>query len=643
MPRVVAESRRAASDPRTLRSKLEARGSKVPMKRASRAAVRAPSDDDSTTTRWLWAVFAFFVFVAYWPGLEEPGRWPREAAMLAGVFALAVRGIVLRRVHAPPRTYLALLALPFAAGLVGVALAPGPERLAVAWDLALLAVPWLSGLLLASESPRSDGVGDAALGVIAGATAGTLVVGALGAAQYWFGFDAIVQARAPAATFVNRNVAAEALVVGVPLAGIVALCATRGIGRAAALAAIASGSVMLVAARSRAAWIACGVAWSAAVIVFLAQERRARARLVATALGIVVAAALVSAAVPAPEAQRLPSVTRAVALLLEGREDSTTIRRALWSNTLGMVEESPWIGVGPGRYAVSYASAPARVVPTPDYGLERRVEHAHNDALHLAAELGVVGAASLFALLAGAVLRLAARARRAPSARESGTDALLAAALAGLLVNGLFSFPLESPTTGFLAFAIAGIGWRRGEAMPAPTVARFASSEALVVLALLPALAALPVDFARVRALARALSAFERGDCVSALAPARDASEHAFRRGTRGLAAMIVFECERDPRRSLEALEPALAMDPHNLNLLLATGARRLKAERVEGAGDAFAHAAALEPGLARAWLGVAMVAEARGDARGVADACRRARVAPNGRIPEIDAYCRGR
>jgi Flp pilus assembly protein TadD len=92
------------------------------------------------------------------------------------------------------------------------------------------------------------------------------------------------------------------------------------------------------------------------------------------------------------------------------------------------------------------------------------------------------------------------------------------------------------------------------------------------------------------------------------------------------MAAMLRVDCRLDPPRTLDAVEFALAAHPHQLNLLLAAGARRLAADRPSEAEAAFSHAAEIAPRLANARLGLALTHEARGDRAGAQAACREAR-----------------
>ena len=77
-------------------------------------------------------------------------------------------------------------------------------------------------------------------------------------------------------------------------------------------------------------------------------------------------------------------------------------RRAHWQAAVEMFEDSPWVGVGIGNYAVAY---PAYALPK----WEDPLGHAHNYYLNVLAEAGGIGFLA-YILLWGAIFWVAARA-----------------------------------------------------------------------------------------------------------------------------------------------------------------------------------------------------------------------------------------
>ena len=84
-----------------------------------------------------------------------------------------------------------------------------------------------------------------------------------------------------------------------------------------------------------------------------------------------------------------------------------TTRFAIWSNTMELIKQHPWTGVGFGEFNFAWT-----LTPFPDRPVEF-FDHAHNLPLHLAAELGIPLAAAVIALLAHALWRTFATSRAA--------------------------------------------------------------------------------------------------------------------------------------------------------------------------------------------------------------------------------------
>ncbi len=98
-----------------------------------------------------------------------------------------------------------------------------------------------------------------------------------------------------------------------------------------------------------------------------------------------------------------------------------------------------------------------------------------------------------------------------------------------------------------------------------------------------------------------------------------------WRRKDRGLAALLQFHCDPDSERALEAIDSALELQPHQLNLLLAAGYRRLDLGRSSQAEAAFRHALEIHEGIPQIWLGLARTAHARDEREVALEACREA------------------
>ncbi len=175
--------------------------------------------------------------------------------------------------------------------------------------------------------------------------------------------------------------------------------------------------------------------------------------------------------------------------------DISGSRFGIWANTLALIRQQPWTGVGWGEFNYAWTLTPFPGRPTAFF------DHAHNLPLQLLAELGVpLGGAVLLLLLWGlgrAVLLAWGRgsggaAGSRPTERPGGCDTALAAAqrcaVVAVVMIGLHSL-LEYPL--WYAYFLLPTAWFWGFALPtgAPEVAgravparRLAAAGVLLVL-----------------------------------------------------------------------------------------------------------------------------------------------------------------
>ncbi len=100
-------------------------------------------------------------------------------------------------------------------------------------------------------------------------------------------------------------------------------------------------------------------------------------------------------------------------------------RVAHWIAAVRMWELAPWLGIGPGNYAVAY----------PDVRLTRwedALGHAHNIYLNVLAETGIIGLSAFLLLWIGALVWLISGRRRLP---KPGWGDALTLGVVGVLVH----------------------------------------------------------------------------------------------------------------------------------------------------------------------------------------------------------------
>jgi O-antigen ligase len=121
-------------------------------------------------------------------------------------------------------------------------------------------------------------------------------------------------------------------------------------------------------------------------------------------------------------------------------------RAMVWRDTAQMVRAFPWTGAGFGSFAAVYPLFRSQ-------GVRLLYEHAHNDALQLAAEGGL-----LAAVLCALLLLSVAKQLGSALTRHAGPLAVGAAAgLTALLLHALIDFNFHIPANATVAAVLAGL------------------------------------------------------------------------------------------------------------------------------------------------------------------------------------------
>jgi len=143
--------------------------------------------------------------------------------------------------------------------------------------------------------------------------------------------------------------------------------------------------------------------------------------------------------------------------------DISSARFAIWSHTLALIRESPWLGVGFGEFNFAWTLTPFADRPKAFF------DHTHNLPLQLAVEIGLPLSGAAMALLLWALWRAARAAWRVPGSGVA--DASQAGARAGVLMVlmiGLHSL-LEYPL--WYSYFLLPAAWAWGYALGEPHVA----------------------------------------------------------------------------------------------------------------------------------------------------------------------------
>jgi O-antigen ligase len=422
---------------------------------------------------------------------RAPTPEPRSARVALAVLLVAAFAVVLAALPYPVfeldrYTYPKELVLEVAALAAALVLLPAARR------LTLFAVDGLIGLFLLisalSALAASNGwLAVRALGVtlagaglfwsaraVARAGLGRPLMAGLATAVVLGAVTGLVQAyglvttnlasltRAPGGTFGNRNFMAHLVAIGLPLLVFVTLDARSRTRLGLGAIGVCLGVGALVLSRSRAAWLAAGVA--GAFLIFdgiwigrLWGDRRLRIRVVRLAgvagVGVVLALALPNRLNWRSDSPYLESLA-GVANYKEGSGRGRVIQ---YDNTLKMAARHPLLGVGPGNWPVFYPAFRARGDPSFDAGdIIPTNPWPSSDWMAMASERGFPALAVL--LLIGGFIALGAWSRVRRGARDGPAlaDLAIVATLLAIAVAGAFDAVLLLPTPTLFAWTIVG-------------------------------------------------------------------------------------------------------------------------------------------------------------------------------------------
>ena len=305
----------------------------------------------------------------------------------------------------------------------------------------------------------------------------SLVVSLLGVLQYC-GIHLIPLPKAygnlPVSTLGNTNFVAHYLEVAILLAvGLLMAHRQRGVRILLAVSLVAASSHMVLT-KNRGGWLATGMGL---LVLFLLREKQP-GKQVDWKSAIVLGAVLIALLSPAVELVldnvrvrngeslygRLEeiaeqTVNRALSSF-EAGEFTISQRRIIWTDTLDLIGDHFWLGVGPGNYEL-FLPAHRNVARHQEWkevmGERRQVAYrAHNEYLEVFAESGVFGLGTWLWMM-GTLLWIGYGFVKRQTGATRGITGSCLAALAATLVHCLFSFNLQDPTAVAHFWLIGGL------------------------------------------------------------------------------------------------------------------------------------------------------------------------------------------
>jgi O-antigen ligase len=293
---------------------------------------------------------------------------------------------------------------------------------------------------------------------------GALAVALLGASQFWFDVRFIPQGPNPAATFVNRNFAAEFMACTYVFSAYLIFTERR----TAVLAFLAATSglnlIYLLMCGTRSAYVGSAVAF--VMIAVMAWKFRARFSfsawksdqvIVVTGvfLATIIGLGLIKSGNPGTEFKDVNAFQRGFARAAQIQlEDGTlNVRKVMWKATMNIIEKRPFSGVGAGAWEVDIPLYQAE-------GSQLETDYyAHNEILQLLGEYGLVGWLFLIILI-GYSLVAAWRTlfNRSDEAQTEGPiRAVALTSLLALMIVSNIGFPWRLASTGAMFALCLGL------------------------------------------------------------------------------------------------------------------------------------------------------------------------------------------
>jgi len=333
----------------------------------------------------------------------------------------------------------------------------------------MLDLTFAGGLCLALLAERDPTLGWKMLLAHAG---GVTVASVYGILQF-AGLDPLTWQRgfaggAPASTYGNPLFLADGLLAALPCTLLFAMI-RRDAGATAAWGLTGLFLVTLVLTQGRGAWLG-GVVGVGVALVWTAWRRPVdwyEGRFKLLGLGAILAGTVVMFSVPNAVNPHGLNVLRHVATLLHPTREEFRGRWLLWEATALMARDRPVFGWGGGQLRVRYTEYQGRLLTTPRYRElpYHSTSHAHQDALQIVAERGVVGLGLTIWMLAAAAAMLRGSSNLTPDRVAAGCAVL------GWVVNGLFNGPLHLPPSSLLFWLLFALACRQVTLYDRPVMA----------------------------------------------------------------------------------------------------------------------------------------------------------------------------
>ena len=491
-----------------------------------------------------------------------------------------------------------------------------------------------------------------------------LAAALLGICQYLLEVDWVPQAVPPAATFANRNMAAQFMVVTFPLVSAFFFLSQRRLHVLLTVAALGALGLFLFYTSTRSAWLAVTLEFLFLVLFFgrdrlkwkltppLGAEKKKALLICAVVVFVLMnltpsgfqwevgtAFNRILDVLPWAQPRQVEFSDKVGEVSAEDasqarsaeatapRRGSINNRIRIWRNTLHMGMEHPLKGVGVGNFPVFYPRYVRSSVVDPLFSARWQAGRAHNDYVQIFAELGLIGVFFLGWLLFALMKTSIALLGEEPKGELRYLLMAVLVALGGLSVSAFWSFPFQRVTTTFVFATYLGLlgGHSATRSLEneeshhpkaSITLSSWATTAGTAV-ALLLLLILLPFQYNRLRAdgyYRRANAAFYAGISADVISQAGEASRyHPGRTDFLSKVGSAHFEMG-NTETAIKTIEEFLRAYPYHMNAHHNIGVAYFKNGDLDRAFQHFNRVFEIVPGYGKSHLFVAQIHEKRNE-----------------------------
>jgi O-antigen ligase len=244
-------------------------------------------------------------------------------------------------------------------------------------------------------------------------------------------------------TYGNHNHMAGFLEMAIPFLIVFFLIRQRNIGIKLGLIFLVLFLLVIQAfTQSRGGWVSTIGAMNFMMVVMLTQKRFKNIKLILVLVGATLVLSvfiLVST----------PIVERVMTLGEQIETESMVGRLKAWTGTIDLIKDHPYIGTGPGTYAIESTKYQSP-------GLEVMFIQAHNDYLHFIADIGILIIPIMFWILF-VFFKTGFKNISSSSRQTMGFTLGVMTSVVGILIHSIIDFNLLIPANAMIFTVIVGI------------------------------------------------------------------------------------------------------------------------------------------------------------------------------------------